>query len=41
MHDWRWFVAVWAIAAALLVGGLVAIDYAALETGFQGLNIGR
>jgi hypothetical protein len=41
MYDWRWFVAVWAIAAALLAAGLIAADYACLDMNFQGLSIGR
>jgi hypothetical protein len=41
MHDWRWFVAVWAIAAILLAVGLVAANLGGPELGLQGLTIGR
>jgi hypothetical protein len=41
MQDWRWFVAIWAIAAALLGVGLIAADLACLDATFQGLTIGR
>jgi hypothetical protein len=41
MRDWRWFVAVWAIAAALLAVGLIAANWAIPDAGFQRLTIGR
>lgn len=41
MHDWRWFLAVWAIAAVLLAVGVVAANWALPDAGFQGLTIGR
>lgn len=41
MGDWRWFVAIWAIAALLLAVGLIAANEVPLDASFQGLTIGR
>ncbi len=41
MHDWRWFVAVWAIAAVLLAVGLLIANWPGADAGFEGLTIGR
>jgi hypothetical protein len=41
MHDWRWFVAVWAIATFLLGAGLIAANYGAGESSAPGVEIGR
>lgn len=41
MYDWRWFVAVWAIAAILLAVGLLAANYSGVDASFQSLTIGR
>lgn len=41
MQDWRWFVAVWAIAAALLAVGLLAAGFWVPDPGMDGMTIGR
>lgn len=41
MRDWRWFVAVWAIAAALLAVGLLAAGVSFDDPGLDGMTIGR